>query len=254
MLLAFGLLVLATVSQAESYDIVIRNGRVLDGMGNPWIVADVGIRGGKVAKIGRITEAGTRDIDATGKYVTPGWIDMMDQSGGVLIRNGLAQNKVLQGVTTSIGGEGGFPVPAGRIPEYFQTLERQGISMNFGSYFSETQARNPVLGPTARKPTEEELSRMRAGGAEDAGRFRVNREPEVVDRGGVRRPGPVDLDAPVDDDLGHVRRRGDVVVRREPRYRDINAVVVVVAADQEHRGDRRPWPAGTVAQRRPDGR
>ncbi len=162
MILTLRWLMLTAVIQTPNYDIVVRNGRVLDGMGNPWIVADVGIRAGKIAKIGRIPEAGTRDIDATGKYVTPGWIDMMDQSGGVLIRNGLAQNKILQGVTTSIGGEGGFPVPAGRIPEYFQTLERQGISMNFGSYFSETQARNVVLGPVARKPTEEELGRMRA--------------------------------------------------------------------------------------------
>ncbi|MSR03796.1 MAG: D-aminoacylase [Gemmatimonadetes bacterium] len=160
--IVFSLLTLGTVGHAQGYDIVIRNGRVLDGMGNPWIAADIGIRGGKIAKIGRIPEAGTRELDATGKYVTPGWIDMMDQSGGVLLRNGLAQNKVLQGVTTSIGGEGGFPVPAGRITEYFQTLERQGISMNFGSYFSETQARNPVLGPSARKPTADELTRMRA--------------------------------------------------------------------------------------------
>jgi N-acyl-D-aspartate/D-glutamate deacylase len=160
--IVLSLLTLATVGHAQGYDIVIRNGRVLDGMGNPWIAADIGIRGGKIAKIGRIPEAGTRELDATGRYVTPGWIDMMDQSGGVLLRNGLAENKVLQGVTTSIGGEGGFPVPASKIPEYFQTLERQGISMNFGSYFSETQARNPVLGPSARKPTPEALARMRA--------------------------------------------------------------------------------------------
>ncbi len=97
MILAVRLLTLALVSQAPSYDIVIRNGRVLDGMGNPWIVADVGIRGGKVARIGRIPEAGTRDIDATGKYVTPGWIDMMDQSGSVLIRNGLARTRSSRG-------------------------------------------------------------------------------------------------------------------------------------------------------------
>ncbi len=160
--IVFTLLTLATVGHAQGYDIVIRNGRVLDGMGNPWIAADIGIRGGKIAKIGRIPEAGTRELDATGRYVTPGWIDMMDQSGGVLLRNGLAENKVLQGVTTSIGGEGGFPVAASKIPEYFQTLERQGISMNFGSYFSETQARNPVLGPSARKPTADELAQMRA--------------------------------------------------------------------------------------------
>ncbi len=148
---------------AQAYDIVIRNGRVLDGMGNPWIHADIGIRDGKIAAIGRISSKGTREIDATGKYVTPGWIDMMDQSGGVLLRNGLAENKVLQGVTTAIGGEGGFPVSASEIPKYFQTLESQGISINFGSYYSQTQARTPVLGgSTRRAPTAEEMVRIRA--------------------------------------------------------------------------------------------
>jgi N-acyl-D-aspartate/D-glutamate deacylase len=144
------------------YDVVIRNGRVLDGMGNPWIIADVGIRDGKFAKIGHALARGEREIDARGLYVSPGWIDMMDQSGGVLPRNGLAENKLRQGVTTTIGGEGGFPVPATRIPEYFATLERQGISINFGSYYSQTQARVAVLGQSARAPTAAELESMRA--------------------------------------------------------------------------------------------
>ena len=159
------LLLLAASSlaaQPPSYDLVIRGGRLLDGRGNPWILADVGIRAGRIATIGKIAQTGTREIDATGKYVTPGWIDMMDQSGGVLPRNPLAENKLLQGVTTAIGGEGGFPVAAGQIPGYFKTLETQGISMNFGSYFSETQARNAVMGPTARQPNAVELKRMRS--------------------------------------------------------------------------------------------
>jgi len=144
------------------YDVVIRNGRVLDGEGNPWILADVAIKDGKFAKIGKIAAHGAREIDATGKYVTPGWIDMMDQSGSVLPRSGLAENKLQEGVTTAIGGEGGTPVPAGRVGEYFANLEKQGISINFGSYFSETQTRVAVLGYSARKPTSDELDRMRA--------------------------------------------------------------------------------------------
>ena len=147
---------------APTYDIVIRNGRVLDGAGNPFIIADVAIKDGRFVKIGVIPGRGTKEIDARGKYVSPGWIDMMDQSGGVLPRNGLAENKLRQGVTTAIGGEGGFPVPASRIPEYFAGLEKNGISINFGSYFSETQARVPVLGNSARAPNAAELDRMRA--------------------------------------------------------------------------------------------
>ena len=147
---------------ASPYDLVIRNGRVLDGAGNPWIRADVAIRAGRFAKIGRVPERGLREIDAAGKYVSPGWIDMMDQSGGVLPRNGLAENKLMMGVTTAIGGEGGFPVPASGVAGYFETLERQGIAINFGSYFSETQARVAVLGASARAPDSAELDRMRA--------------------------------------------------------------------------------------------
>ncbi len=150
-------------AQADTvYDVVIRNGRVLDGEGNPWILADVAIQGGKFAKVGKVVGHGKTEIDARGKYVSPGWIDMMDQSGSVLQRSGLAENKLQEGVTTAIGGEGGTPVPAARVAEYFATLERQGISINFGSYFSETQARTPVMGPVSRKPTAAELERMRA--------------------------------------------------------------------------------------------
>jgi len=149
-------------SLADSgYDLVIRNGRVLDGAGNPWIRADVGIRDGRFARIG-VVGPGRTEIDARDRYVSPGWIDMMDQSGSVLPRNPLAENKLRMGVTTAIGGEGGTPVPASQIQAYFSGLEQQGISINFGSYFSETQTRVPVLGMSARAPTAVELERMRA--------------------------------------------------------------------------------------------
>ena len=158
-----GLLGAQNVAQAPAYDVVIRNGRVLDGAGNPWILADVGIKDGRFAKIGRIAERGKTEIDATGKYVSPGWIDMMDQSGSVLPRNGLAENKLRQGVTTAIGGEGGIPVPAAsNVAAYFAGMEKTGISINFGSYYSETQARTAVLGPSSRAPNAAELDRMRA--------------------------------------------------------------------------------------------
>ena len=144
------------------YDIVIRNGRVLDGAGNPWILADVAIKDGRFAKIGQVTARGAREIDARGLYVSPGWIDVMDQSGGVLRRNGLAENKLKQGVTTAIGGEGGFPVSASEIPQFFATLEQQGISINFGSYYSQTQARRRVMEMSAAKPNAEQLEGMKA--------------------------------------------------------------------------------------------
>ena len=144
-----------------AYDVVIRNGRVLDGAGNPWISADVAIRAGRIVRIGRVVDTGRREIDARGMYVSPGFIDMMDQSGSVLRRNGLAENKLRMGVTSSIGGEGGTPVPVDSITAYFRRLEEQGISMNFGTYFSEAQARVAVLGNSARAPNAPELDSMR---------------------------------------------------------------------------------------------
>ncbi len=157
-LLAVGLL----YGQSADYDIVIRNGRVLDGNGNPWIKADVGIRAGHIVKIGKIDSAGHREIDAAGKYVSPGWIDMLDQSGQALMQNGLAESKVQMGVTTGIAGEGGTAVEPDKLPEYFSQLEKKGISMNFGTYYSEVQARVAVLGYVARPPNADELGRMQA--------------------------------------------------------------------------------------------
>jgi N-acyl-D-amino-acid deacylase len=145
-----------------AYDVVIRNGRVLDGAGNPWIAADVAVKDGRFARVGRVEGRGRREIDAGGRYVSPGWIDVMDQSGRVLPQNGLAENKLRMGVTTAIGGEGGTPVPAEKIPDYFAGLERSGISINFGTYYSESQARVAVLGQEARAPTAAELARMKA--------------------------------------------------------------------------------------------
>jgi N-acyl-D-aspartate/D-glutamate deacylase len=148
-------------TDAPEYDVVIRNGRVLDGAGNPWIRADVAVRAGRISRIGRVQGTGRREIDARGLYVSPGFIDMMDQSGSVLPRNGLAENKLRMGVTTAIGGEGGTPVGVEEIESYFTGLEESGISINFGSYVSETQARVAVLGNDARPPSAEELKRMR---------------------------------------------------------------------------------------------
>lgn len=157
-----GLAAQPTPARGAAYDLVIRGGRVLDGMGNPWIRADVAIRDGRFAAIGHIEGRGRKEIDATGRYVSPGWIDMMDQSGGALPVNGLAQNKLRMGVTTAIGGEGGTPVPAEGIAAYFADLEAKGISINFGTYYSEAQARTAVLGNTARAPTAQELPKIQA--------------------------------------------------------------------------------------------
>ena len=164
-LLALGIAAIAsttaTAAEEFAYDVVIRNGRLLDGLGNPWIRACIAIKDGRIARIGRCDGRGRREIDARDRYVSPGWIDLMDQSGEVLPRHGLAENKLLQGVTTAIAGEGGTPVPAGEIDAYFRDLEQSGISLNFGTYYSSAQARVAVMGDGAGAPTTAQLEKMK---------------------------------------------------------------------------------------------
>jgi len=146
----------------EGYDILITGARLLDGSGNPWVTGSVAIKGDRIARIGRFSAAAARTIDATGLYVAPGFVDIMDQSGGMLLRDGTAQSKVRQGVTSLIGGEGGTPGAPAMLDQYFATLEKQGISVNFGTFVSAAQARTAVLQAADREPTPEELDRMKA--------------------------------------------------------------------------------------------
>lgn len=150
----------AANAAAADYDLVIRGGRVLDGAGNPWVRADVAVKEGRVVRVGQVPGQGTREIDATGRYVSPGFIDMMDQSGAALLKDGAAENKLRMGVTTLIGGEGGPPVPAAGMPGNFKQLETQGIAVNFGTYYSSTQARVHVMGDAAGAPTSKQLDAM----------------------------------------------------------------------------------------------
>lgn len=171
---AMALLLVANAPAAD-YDVVIRGGRVLDGAGNPWVRADVAIKGGRVVQVGQVAGHGAKEIDAKGRYVSPGFIDMMDQSGGVLLKNGAAENKLRMGVTTVIAGEGGTPVEAAQIPSYFAQLEKQGISVNFGSYYSTTQARMKAMGDGAGNstPAQMDIMRKEVRTAMEAGAFGV---------------------------------------------------------------------------------
>ena len=160
-LLAFTALLLIGAAPQPDYDIVIRGGRVLDGAGNPWVHADVAIKDGRIVKIGEVTGTGRQEIDARNRYVSPGFIDMMDQSGEVLLKNGAAENKLRMGVTSLIGGEGGTPVDAAEIGTYLDKLEKGGIAVNFGSYYNAAQPRMKVMGDGAGTPTAAQLETMK---------------------------------------------------------------------------------------------
>jgi N-acyl-D-amino-acid deacylase len=150
----------AAPAPEPAYDIVIRGGRVLDGAGNPWITADVAIQGGRIARIGVVEGKGRQEIDAHGRYVSPGFIDMLDQSGKTLLRDGSSASKLRMGVTTLIAGEGGTAVPASELSGYFSTLEQKGIAVNFGTYYGAVQAREKVMGDGAGSPSEDQLRAM----------------------------------------------------------------------------------------------
>src|SRR3974390_1157757 len=141
--------ILLFAAAAAPYDLVIRNGHVIDGTGSPWYAADIGIRAGKIAGIGRLADApAKRTIDARGMVVAPGFIDMLGQSEMTILVNPHLPSKIFQGITTEITGEGGSVAPLNEsiiqadslsyqhlqitpdwrdLAGYFTRLERQGF-------------------------------------------------------------------------------------------------------------------------------
>ncbi len=175
---------LFAAATAPPYDLVIRNGHVIDGTGSPWYAADVAIRGGKIAAIGNLTGApAKRTIDAHGMVVAPGFIDMLGQSELTILVNPHLPSKIYQGITTEVTGEGGSIAPLNdavvkadhvtyehygiqptwrTFGEYFARLRKQGMGINLASYVGATQVRRVVLGDDNRAPNAAELERMKA--------------------------------------------------------------------------------------------
>ena len=143
----------------EKYDYVIKNGKIVDGTGNPWYKADIGITDGIIYKIGKIPEGmGKKIIDAADKVVSPGFIDIHTHTDGIE-KDPTAHNYIMQGVTTVISGNcGGSKLPLGK---FFKKLEKQGIALNFGSYIGQNTIRSRVMGSADREPTEAEMEKMK---------------------------------------------------------------------------------------------
>ena len=176
--------IVSTASGQQHYDVIIRNGHIIDGTGSPWYSADVGIRDGRIAAIGRLGDAvGRRTIDAKEMIVAPGFIDMLGQSELAILVNPHVPSKIFQGITTEITGEGesvapltdaliqadsmGFQylhvTPDWRtFDQYFARLEKQGIGINFASYIGAAQTRRLILGDADVAPTPVQLTQMRA--------------------------------------------------------------------------------------------
>lgn len=148
---------------AQERTVLIRNGRVLDGSGNPWIHADVLLRGDRVAAVGHLGDVRADEVvDATGLYVAPGFIDTHTHAGGGLATPGLSHGRPIlaQGVTTILANpDGGGPVDlaAQRVE-----LLRDGLGVNVGQLISHGSVREAVLGTEDRAPTAAEMARMKA--------------------------------------------------------------------------------------------
>jgi N-acyl-D-amino-acid deacylase len=183
-MLRFALLALfASIVQAQQFDVVIRNGHVIDGAGSPWYGADIGISSGHISAIGHLPNATAPIvIDAHGRVVAPGFIDMLGQSETSILVDPRLPSKIYQGITTEITGEGNTVAPVNErmraaaksdfahygitedwstFREYFARLERQGMGINLGSYVGATQVREFVIGDEDRAPTPTELEQMR---------------------------------------------------------------------------------------------
>ena len=180
------LFVLAVVGfrSPEAFDLIITNGHIVDGTGSPWYLGDVGIREGHIVAIGNLGGMPhQRTIDANGKVVAPGFIDMLGQSELTILVDPRLPSKIYQGITTEITGEGGSVAPLNgaiiqadhavyehlnitpdwrTFRQYFARLEKQGIGINLASYVGATQVRRIVLGDEDKQPTAEQLAQMKA--------------------------------------------------------------------------------------------
>lgn len=181
---AIVILVLAACATPEPpYDILIRNGRVIDGTGSPGVDASLAIRGDRVVAIGPLADATAREtIDATGLVVAPGFINMLSWADEPLLVDGRSQGNVRQGVTLEVFGEGWsmgplnermktdqlaaqgdlkFPIDWTTLGEYLDGLIRRGVSTNVASFVGATTLRIHEIGYEDRDPTTEELERMK---------------------------------------------------------------------------------------------
>ena len=143
------------------FDVLFRNARVLDGAGNPWFRADVAVKGGRVAAIGDLKRAtAARVIDAAGRMLAPGFIDVHTHVEGTVEKVPTADNYVLDGVTTIVTGNCGGS--ASDLAKFFERLEKIGLGVNLASLIGHNTVRRQVMGYENRQASPAEIERMQA--------------------------------------------------------------------------------------------
>lgn len=181
-LLALCLLIIPITTAAQDepeFDLVIRNGNIVDGTGNPWFHADVAITGNKIVALGRIDRNGKRVIDAKGLVVAPGFIDMHAHSDFTILEDGRAMSKIFQGVTTDVLGEsssagpylGKLTPPSIRVGKelvswttlggYFDTVDKARPAINIVSYVGLGTIWRNVMGDSHARPTTAQFEEMK---------------------------------------------------------------------------------------------
>src|SRR5438876_4873280 len=161
-------------------DLLIRNGKIVDGSGNPWFRGDVAVRNGRIVAVGRVPPGpAKREIDANGLIIAPGFIDMHSHSDFLLLEDGNAESKIRQGVTTEILGEGssagpyqgklvprgvsaGRPVQWTTLAGYFDAVQRAGVAVNVVSYVGLDNVWQCVMGSSFARPSTAELEQMKS--------------------------------------------------------------------------------------------
>jgi N-acyl-D-aspartate/D-glutamate deacylase len=156
-----------------AYDLVVRNGKLVDGTGNPWVYGDVAIRGDKIIAVGKVWDRGQREINAKGLVVAPGFIDMHSHSDTLLLEDGNAPSKLRQGVTLEVLGEGTSAGPYlgqtkadGRtrfetLGDYLKAIEKSAVAVNVASYVGIDNVWQAVMGTSFARPTAEQFAEMK---------------------------------------------------------------------------------------------
>ncbi|MEJ7605650.1 MAG: amidohydrolase family protein, partial [Bryobacteraceae bacterium] len=157
----FGLaLALALAAGAADYDVLIRNARIVDGTGNPWFRADVAVRDGRIAAIGKIKGTAYREIDASSRVLAPGFIDVHTHLEGEIQKIPRADNYIQDGVTTLVTGNCGDSQLG--LGDWFRSLETIGIAPNVASLIGHNTVRREVMGTANRPATPDEIVRMQS--------------------------------------------------------------------------------------------
>ena len=180
--ISLGLSLIFSCSPTNNYDVLIKNGTITDGSGNPPYLGSVGINADTIAAVGNLKATGTLEIDATGLIIAPGFINVLSWATESLIEDGRSQGDIMQGVTLEVFGEGWsmgplnenlkkklqstaqgdikYEVDWNTLDEYLQSLIKRGVSPNVASFIGATTVRINHIGYENRAPTDEELASM----------------------------------------------------------------------------------------------